>query len=924
MGVTGKRVEKSGIGDGARTMAGAGSTDLLYGSRGVPAAHRHPGSFRPHEPCPSGPQVTIFEAPEERRHSERRVGTDVEDIATFYEGSRGKRCHLRVPAEESDEVTSCSSGSRTRRYGKGGSPKPSKGDAGTAMEMVPSPVRRMFSALSDSEGYHTCYCSDDAGAEPDFPGGRSHTAPNPELAHVAERESLPRRAATTIVPRHTGDGEEGRMDGDGTGDTVMGGGKERGALGKLPQDREADDHHPHKDIKKAACGQAGSGDHCHCHHVDFLIGSYPQVGKDALIQKIDKSDDTTSRILEDQAIFDNDLKTIRLHGEDYQAKLESMLVQQQRVVDDMIKYLEIVENRMRELEKRGGIPTPVPGLGPDLPWDPAPESLLRRVTTLRTVAERVAPMEGPMESAPYGTPRVDPSLLRHIPLFSASVMLGEQTPEKGSGIGTPKWDAREETVEINMSSPPAAATFDARAAHAARVDEEASRSAARRDSSSGGAEDPWVMDPRSGIWTMGGPSVGEAVSQPREDMEIRGVYSQSPGNGSSGGIRLGGVIASDVGDAVRLQDLRGVKIPYYDANPANLDDFILDWEDFAEELVGEMRQDARDKWLCRTFPHRLASELKADLGDQIREKRISTEEQCLDWLEQEERVDSPHQKLDDLRSIPLNSERGELRLRDWGRYLRKSRRLPNQVEDWSESSKIRHLLRDVLPSYWKKRVEDEEKKRAKKRLAVRIMSPEDQHRRIIKYFRGNLGEPDRMISMKNLVYVEVFGDTAGGRLLRLNNVQWRRGEKLRMQMIPASMSLDSIIQYVSVELKLNSENEAHIKDRHGNENRGRRDHRNYRAIQEDPTVGGDRSEDPGSEDENTSSGGEYMTWEDHEDAHFFAFVAQNRKAYGHDKGKWRKAPARQGKEPRRIGNPPLSFTEYRREHGGCWFCYGKG
>ena len=142
-----------------------------------------------------------------------------------------------------------------------------------------------------------------------------------------------------------------------------------------------------------------------------------------------------------------------------------------------------------------------------------------------------------------------------------------------------------------------------------------------------------------------------------------------------------------------------------------------------------------------------------------------------------------------------------------------------------------------LPSYWKKRVEDEEKKRAKKRLAVRIMSPEDQHHRIMEYFWRNLGEPDRMISMKNSVYVEVFGDTAGGRLLRLDNVEWIHGEKLRMQMIPARMSLDSLVQYVSVELKLNCKNEAHIKDRHGNGNRERRDDRNYCAIQEDPTVG---------------------------------------------------------------------------------------
>ena len=215
-------------------------------------------------------------------------------------------------------------------------------------------------------------------------------------------------------------------------------------------------------------------------------------------------------------------------------------------------------------------------------------------------------------------------------------MLGEKTPEKGSGLGTPNRDAREETVEIDMSVPPAAATFDATAAYAARVDGEASRPAARRDGSSGGAEDSWVMDRRSGISTMGGPSVGEPVPRPCEDTEIRGAYSQSPGNGSLGGIHLGGVIASDVGDAVRREDIRGVQIPYNNTHPANVGDFILDWEHFAEEVVDQMRQDACDKWACRTFPHRLASELKADLRDQIREKRISTEEQCLDWLEQEE------------------------------------------------------------------------------------------------------------------------------------------------------------------------------------------------------------------------------------------------------------------------------------------------
>ena len=87
------------------------------------------------------------------------------------------------------------------------------------------------------------------------------------------------------------------------------------------------------------------------------------------------------------------------------------------------------------------------------------------------------------------------------------------------------------------------------------------------------------------------------------------------------------------------------------------------------------------------------------------------------------------------------------------------------MEDWNESSKIRHLLKDVLPGHWKKEVEDEEKNRAKKRVAVRIMASEDTHAGIMEFFRRNLGGPSRMLGLKNAVYVEVFSDTMEQRLM---------------------------------------------------------------------------------------------------------------------------------------------------------------
>ena len=74
----------------------------------------------------------------------------------------------------------------------------------------------------------------------------------------------------------------------------------------------------------------------------------------------------------------------------------------------------------------------------------------------------------------------------------------------------------------------------------------------------------WVKDPNTGIWTAGGASpscipnpMGSGPTGPHsmEERDVRGVYSQSP---FTGGIRLGGVVAADVGDAIRIDDLRGI------------------------------------------------------------------------------------------------------------------------------------------------------------------------------------------------------------------------------------------------------------------------------------------------------------------------------------------------------------------------------
>ena len=812
----------------------------------------------------------------------------MEDLVSMCERRCRKACNLRSAAEDSEETChSGSTGGRARCYRKRGSPKPAAGDAG-AMDTDPSLVR-LWDSEGHSDGYRTAYEQPSESEETARPPTRANTAAEPSLEHDAEALERPARARTAPVARHT---EPKR---DSMGDTPM------------AEESEA----------RGTAGCAGSGGkhaECHCEHVSFLMGKCPKMGMDAIVHRLDSLDNAKDGLeedvagnLDDQSAAGRDMAELRAERDRYE-NLELILQKQRRVVDSLLHLVEDMSGRLKRLEERQPLTS-----GPEVPAKPAAAELVERVKTLRSAMDK--PMGGPAE-APYAPPRVDPGALPFVPMSSESRMLGEHTAPAGSmREGHVTTDPRSLTVQMSHAAQDLPITTTAHAVYA----EEEILSQTMQGRTMGSADghgrghpsrNLWAKDPNTGIWTADGANPSRGFSM--EERDVRGVYSHPP---ATGGIRLGGVVAGDVGDAIRIDDLRGIKIPYYDGHPSSLDDFILDWEDFAEEVVGEMRGAPRDKWVCRTYPHRLAQDLKEELRDQIREGLIHTEQACLQWLEDEEQPDAPNQRLEDLCSIPLQLDRSELRVREWNRYLRKYRRSLKLVEDWNESSEIRHLLKDVLPGHWKRRVEDEEKKRAKKRVAVRIMAAEDTHAGIMEFFRRSLGEPNRMLGLRNAVYVEVFGDTMGQRLLRLNNVEWSRREQLRMQVILARTSLDEIQKYITVELKLNAKNEAHVRDRHGHGQRGHREDRHHREIQEDTA---------NSAEDGSGSGQDNWCREDHEEAHFFAFVAHNVREHGQDRSRWNRVGPKKSREPRRIGNPPLSFREYRSQHDGCWVCYGKG
>ena len=73
-----------------------------------------------------------------------------------------------------------------------------------------------------------------------------------------------------------------------------------------------------------------------------------------------------------------------------------------------------------------------------------------------------------------------------------------------------------------------------------------------------------------------------------------------------------------------------------------LEHFLLDWEDFADEVIGSASQGQGDSWALRTFPHRLHADMKADLRDKIWSGQVRGEVKCVDCLEDEESPDAPN------------------------------------------------------------------------------------------------------------------------------------------------------------------------------------------------------------------------------------------------------------------------------------------
>ena len=169
--------------------------------------------------------------------------------------------------------------------------------------------------------------------------------------------------------------------------------------------------------------------------MSFLIGKYPKMGMDAIVQHLDRLDNAkdgleedVAGILDDQSAAERDMAELRVEQDRYRENLELALQKQQRVVDSLLHLVEDMSGRLKRLEESQPLAS-----GPELPAKLAAAELVERVKTLRSAMEK--PMGGPAE-APYAPPRVDPGALPFVPMFSESIMTRSRG---GPGHRTLRW-----------------------------------------------------------------------------------------------------------------------------------------------------------------------------------------------------------------------------------------------------------------------------------------------------------------------------------------------------------------------------------------------------------------------------------------------------------------------------------------------------
>ena len=400
-----------------------------------------------------------------------------------------------------------------------------------------------------------------------------------------------------------------------------------------------------------------------------------------------------------------------------------------------------------------------------------------------------------------------------------------------------------------------------------------------------------------------------------EEMEVAAVGVRGRGRWEPLSTSRPAFMVSKAADAAVWEDLKDIKPPMYDGNPLNLDPFLEKLDDWGVTVTEDMDPADAEKYVFRRFGYRLSEVLQELYFVATREGKVKTLKEAKKWLNEQERVEAPQVAAKRRKSIKLQHDGREIRLRHWRHFRGQYTLFRRNVEDWNEGDKQARLL-SMLPEAWIKRVTKEEAKRAKSNHTVKMMLPKKYHTNLMAWTRKNMARDVKRHSLRKALLITVSVNREKTAMWRLDECDVS-GQTIRLQAIPARMSCDEILEWVREEVLKEYRNLHHTRGLRPGD-------RDVNYVGEGP--GGEAAMDPAGAD-----GDEALVDDDDDnepaEMAVCAFVAKNLNA-GSNRGSWK--PLQQGwkkkekRDPRRICDPLLPFGEFIRAHPrGCFVCYGR-
>ena len=257
-------------------------------------------------------------------------------------------------------------------------------------------------------------------------------------------------------------------------------------------------------------------------------------------------------------------------------------------------------------------------------------------------------------------------------------------------------------------------------------------------------------------------------------------------------------MVSKAADAAVWEDLKHIKPPMYDGNPLNLDHFLEKLVVWGVTVTEDMDPTDAERYVFKRFRYRLPEVLQELYFVATKEGKIKTLKEAKKWLNEQERVDAPQVAAKRWKSIKLQHDGREIRLRDWWDFRGQYTLFRRNVEDWNEGDEQARLL-SMLPEAWIIRVAKEEAKRAKSYHTVRMMLPREYGTNVVAWTRKNVARDVKRHSLRNVLLITVTGDCKRTAMWRLDECDVS-GQTIRLQAIPARMSCDEILEWVGEEV----------------------------------------------------------------------------------------------------------------------------